>query len=141
MQTPRRNDVLDLRVGEVVEVRSRDEILATLDQRGEFEALPFMPEMLQFCGRRFRVDKLAVKSVRHDQLERDVPNGSRGTSGRRALRRSGPRRLPGRLPRLLEGGLAQAGRRRRRRGRSRPVVVASARPGLPGPDGNDPQGR
>ncbi len=61
MQTPRRNDVLDLRVGEVVEVRSRDEILATLDQRGEFEALPFMPEMLQFCGRRFRVDKLAVK--------------------------------------------------------------------------------
>lgn len=53
--------MLDLRVGEVVEVRSRDEILATLDDRGELEALPFMPEMLQFCGRRFRVDKLAVK--------------------------------------------------------------------------------
>jgi hypothetical protein len=61
MQTSRRNDVLDLRVGEVVEVRSREEILATLDERGELEALPFMPEMLQFCGRRFRVDKLAVK--------------------------------------------------------------------------------
>jgi hypothetical protein len=61
MQTPQRNDVLDLRVGEVVEVRSREEILATLDERGELEALPFMPEMLQFCGRRFRVDKLVVK--------------------------------------------------------------------------------
>jgi len=61
MQTSRRNDVLDLQVGEVVEVRSADEIMATLDQSGELESLPFMPEMLQFCGRRFRVDKLAVK--------------------------------------------------------------------------------
>jgi hypothetical protein len=52
---------LGLRVGELVEVRSEAEILATLDARGELESLPFMPEMLQFCGRRFRVDKLAVK--------------------------------------------------------------------------------
>jgi hypothetical protein len=53
--------VLNLRVGEVVEVRSEPEILATLDERGEFEALPFMPEMLQFCGRRFTVSKRADK--------------------------------------------------------------------------------
>jgi hypothetical protein len=53
--------VLNLRVGEIVEVRSEAEILATLDERAELESLPFMPEMLQFCGRRFRVDKLAVK--------------------------------------------------------------------------------
>jgi hypothetical protein len=53
--------VLNLHVGEIVEVRSEAEILATLDARGELESLPFMPEMLQFCGRRFRVDKLAVK--------------------------------------------------------------------------------
>jgi hypothetical protein len=52
---------LHLRVGEIVEVRSEAEILATLDARAELESLPFMPEMLQFCGRRFRVDKLAVK--------------------------------------------------------------------------------
>lgn len=50
-----------LRVGEIVEVRSEAEILATLDARAELESLPFMPEMLQFCGQRFRVDKLAVK--------------------------------------------------------------------------------
>jgi hypothetical protein len=55
------DQVLNLRVGEIVEVRSEAEILATLDGRGELESLPFMPEMLQFCGRRFRVDKLAVK--------------------------------------------------------------------------------
>ena len=55
------SQVLNLRVGEIVEVRSEAEILATLDARSELESLPFMPEMLQFCGRRFRVDKLAVK--------------------------------------------------------------------------------
>jgi len=54
--------VLDLRVGEVVQVRTEDQILATLDGNGELESLPFMPEMLQFCGRRFKVDKLALKS-------------------------------------------------------------------------------
>ena len=55
------DQVLNLRVGEIVEVRSEAEILATLDARAELESLPFMPEMLQFCGRRFRVDKLALK--------------------------------------------------------------------------------
>jgi hypothetical protein len=53
--------VLNLRIGEVVEVRSEAEILATLDERGEFESLPFMPEMLKFCGQQFRVDKRAFK--------------------------------------------------------------------------------
>jgi hypothetical protein len=52
---------LQLRVGEIVEVRSEPEIMATLDATGELESLPFMPEMLQFCGERFRVDKLALK--------------------------------------------------------------------------------
>jgi hypothetical protein len=56
------HQVLDLRVGEVVEVRGEPEILATLDANGELESLPFMPEMAQFCGRRFRVDRLALKS-------------------------------------------------------------------------------
>jgi hypothetical protein len=54
--------VLGLRAGDWVEVRSADEILATLDERGCLEALPFMPEMLQYCGRRFRVFKSAHKT-------------------------------------------------------------------------------
>ena len=52
---------LHLRVGEIVEVRSQAEILATLDENGELDGLPFMPEMLAWCGRRLRVDKLALK--------------------------------------------------------------------------------
>jgi len=43
-------------------VRSVEEILAPLDDRGSLDALPFMPEMLQYCGRRFRVVKSARKS-------------------------------------------------------------------------------
>jgi len=52
---------LGLRIGEVVEVRSHAEILATLDERGELDSLPFMPEMLQFCGQRYTVAKRASK--------------------------------------------------------------------------------
>src|SRR5207249_5923768 len=36
-------------------------ILATLDEQGELDSLPFMPEMLQFCGQRFMVSKKALK--------------------------------------------------------------------------------
>ena len=50
-----------LRVGDLVEVRSAEEIMATLDERGELENLPFMPEMLKFCGQRLTVDKVAHK--------------------------------------------------------------------------------
>src|SRR5262245_50238144 len=52
---------LDLKVGDVVEVRSPDEIRATLDENGEFESLPFMPEMLRYCGQRLTVYKVAHK--------------------------------------------------------------------------------
>jgi hypothetical protein len=51
-----------LHVGDLVEVLSAQEILATLDEHGELESLPFMPEMMQFCSRQFRVDKVAVKA-------------------------------------------------------------------------------
>jgi hypothetical protein len=61
MSTAATNPVLDLRVGDLVEVRSEEEILRTLDSNGMLDSLPFMPEMLQFCGRRFKVDKRAMK--------------------------------------------------------------------------------
>ncbi len=53
---------LGLHAGDWVEVRSEGEILSTLDQRGCLDSLPFMPEMLQFCGQRFRVFKSAHKT-------------------------------------------------------------------------------
>ena len=51
-----------LRRGDVVMVRSAGEIIATLDERGDLDGLPFMPEMLPFCGRTFRVAARVEKS-------------------------------------------------------------------------------
>ena len=48
--------------GDWVEVRSKEEILATLDSRGRLEGMPFMPEMLEFCGKRFQVWSSAHKT-------------------------------------------------------------------------------
>ena len=53
---------LGLHVGEWVVVRSRQEILSTLDERGRLQELPFQPEMLAFCGQRLRVAKVAHKT-------------------------------------------------------------------------------
>ena len=50
------------RPGDWVEVKREDEILATLDEQGRLEALPFMPEMLQYCGKKFRIYKSAHKT-------------------------------------------------------------------------------
>jgi hypothetical protein len=52
----------NLCVGEWVEVRPKDEILATLDSEGQLDGMPFMPEMFEACGRRFRVFKRATKT-------------------------------------------------------------------------------
>lgn len=43
--------ILDLKPGETVRVRSASEIFATLDASGALDGLPFMPEMLKYCGR------------------------------------------------------------------------------------------
>ena len=49
-------------IGEWVEVKSKEEILSTLDGKGRLEGMPFMPEMLRFCGKRFQVYKRAHKT-------------------------------------------------------------------------------
>ena len=57
-----------MRAGEKVRVKSREAILATLDQEGMLDRLPFMPEMLQYCGREFTVYKRAEKTC--DTIEK-----------------------------------------------------------------------
>lgn len=52
----------NLRPGDFVEVKSPAEILQTLDSDGALDKLPFMPEMVEFCGKRFRVFKRVVKT-------------------------------------------------------------------------------
>lgn len=48
--------------GDWVEVRPFAEVLATLDEQASLDAMPFMPEMVQYCGQRFRVSKSAHKT-------------------------------------------------------------------------------
>lgn len=52
-------DVLNLQPGELVQVKSFDEIIQTLDRRGKNKGLSFEPDMKMFCGKQFKVkDKL-----------------------------------------------------------------------------------
>ena len=51
-----------LRPGDLVEVKTPDQVLETLDDQGTIDRLPFMPEMTEFCGRRFRISQRVVKT-------------------------------------------------------------------------------
>src|SRR5437868_293652 len=55
----------EVRVGDWVEIRSKEEILQTLDSNGQIDGMPFMPEMFAFCGQRFRVYKSAHKTCNY----------------------------------------------------------------------------
>ena len=56
------SDKHPLQPGQIVEIRSVHEILRTLDDHGALDGLPFMPEMLPFCGQRVRVERRAHKT-------------------------------------------------------------------------------
>lgn len=53
---------MKLRAGDLVEVRGKEEILKTLGTLGQVDGLPFMPQMFQHCGERYRVYKRAHKT-------------------------------------------------------------------------------
>lgn len=65
----------ELRAGDRVRVRSRGEILATLDGNGTAGGLPFMPEMLAFSGRTFAID-----AVVHRTCDTVKTSGTSGTT-------------------------------------------------------------
>jgi hypothetical protein len=77
MQTP-------LSAGDLVEIRSKEEILRTLDKNGCLDGLPFMPEMFAFCGRKIRVAKRAHKTC-------DTVNDYKGRRMERAVHLEGSR--------------------------------------------------
>lgn len=66
--------VLDLRAGDVVRVRNAEEIFATLDESGMLDGLPFMPEMLKYCGRTLPVTERADKTCAGDGVVRRMYN-------------------------------------------------------------------
>jgi hypothetical protein len=65
---------LDLKPGELVRVRSAAEIFATLDDSGTLDGLPFMPEMLKYCGRVVPVTQRADKTCAGDGVVRRMYN-------------------------------------------------------------------
>lgn len=76
-----------LKAGDWVEVRSLPEILATLDERGQLDKLPFMPEMSRFCGQRFQVYKRAHRTC--DTVDYVGGRGMRSTVHLEGLRCDG----------------------------------------------------
>lgn len=60
-------ELLNLQPGELVEIKSFDEIKQTLDVGGRNKGLLFDSDMIQFCGKRFRVKNRLDKMI----LERD----------------------------------------------------------------------
>lgn len=69
-----------LRADDWIEVRSKEEILRTLDKRGRLDGMPFMPQMFQYCGKRFKVYKRAHKTCdtiafNWDSPGRSLPDG------------------------------------------------------------------
>ena len=62
---------LDLKPGELVEVKSRREIEATLDADGRNCGLSFEVEMLEHCGRRYRV-AFPIRQIIFEQTSKMV---------------------------------------------------------------------
>src|SRR5262249_40173141 len=61
------------RAGDRVLVRSPEEILLTLDSDGTLDGFPFMPEMLDWCGKVFQVKRRVVKICAPDLPLRRFP--------------------------------------------------------------------
>ncbi|MCL4721635.1 MAG: hypothetical protein KJ041_06690 [Gammaproteobacteria bacterium] len=78
VKTYKRRPPLRLRAGDWVVVRSKEEILATLDERARLDNLPFQPEMFAHCGQRMRVAAVAHKTC-------DTVNKTGGRSMTRAV--------------------------------------------------------
>lgn len=60
------HESLNLEPGEWVEVKSLEEIKATLDVHGKHRGMSFVPEMGMYCGRRFRVAKRIERMISED---------------------------------------------------------------------------
>jgi len=66
-----------LHPGDLAEVRTPGEILSTLDPNGTLDGLPFMPEMIEFCGKQFSVSRRVLKTC----MSGSAPSTMRGING------------------------------------------------------------
>ncbi len=65
-----------LQPGDIVEVRESGEIFSQLDNNAALEGLPFMPEMLRYCGKKFKVlksfDRIFVENIGYRRIKNTV---------------------------------------------------------------------
>jgi hypothetical protein len=54
-------EILNLKKGDIVRVRSSEEIAKTLDENNKFERCEFMETMWEFCGKKYKVFKRVEK--------------------------------------------------------------------------------
>jgi hypothetical protein len=82
------DEVLNLQPGELVEVKPEDEIRETFDGKNSSKGLLFLPEMREYCGKRFqvlkRLERMMIESTSEIRrvkntvlLEGVMCNGSR----------------------------------------------------------------
>ena len=95
-----------LRVGDWVEVRSKDEILQTLDRDGRLDGMPFMPEMFAFCGQAISGLQERPQDLRYG-VSGSLAPAHRHDPFADSLRWERARWLSGWLPYFLERGLAE----------------------------------
>jgi hypothetical protein len=90
VRAPAAGGRLDLRAGELVEARGQEAILATLDDNGELDSLPFMSEMLQYCGKYFTMYGQRGVTVERGSYRRSAgPPSGTSASLQRGLEASG----------------------------------------------------
>ena len=134
-------DERPLRPGDVVEVRSAAEILATLDGDAALDKMPFMPEMVRSRRAALQSNAPCGQDLRHDRGHWKPSHARHGVPRGSPLRWVRPRRLPGGLQALLEGSVASPRRRQRRRGRCEQRGCCQPRASRAGRDADSARGR
>ena len=79
-----------LRAGDWVQVRSKEEIISTLDANGRLDELPFMPEMLEYCGIDAASRQTSSQDLRSGGGDRGQGHDECRTSGEHSLQWLGP---------------------------------------------------
>ena len=62
----------ELKPGDIVEILNPAEIMNTLDADGTLGGLPFMPEMIRFCGKKFTIKSLIDKTCAEHSYGSDM---------------------------------------------------------------------
>ena len=65
---------LDLQPGDFVKIKTKEEILRTLDRLGRNRGLEFTPEMEKYCGKTFHVLKRLDRMITDQGVMRQISN-------------------------------------------------------------------